>query len=663
MSRHRYATKEINDSLDERYDDYYEEDVDEDYRPHKPLAVNMGNQIVISTSTSKKQSQQKKLARDKDKFLKKSKEIFGSKFTNEQLLEEFNKSNGADDAISRLMEIRDQLQPIKPDDYLSHGFAQGHRPPTAKAASTTPSKPSAIIGTPTIPQFDSDKKNFGDHDKGAPLGLKNPTTPSPVISRNNSRSDLNLKKSPSKLGLTPTTSSGFLNKMAALSDDDFDVIEVAEQGRRPHLALVVAGHVDAGKSTLVGNLLYKMGKVGQRVIHKYEKDAQSAGKNSFFLAWVLDESDAERSHGATIGVAEKFLSTPNKDFTVLDAPGHRDFIPNMIKGANQADVALLVVPATAGEFESSMGDNAQTREHAVILKALGVNQVIVIVNKMDQTQPNPWSFERFSMIQTELMKILLGLRFGEKAIRFVPVSGLEGINLHQPCPENCPMSSWYHGPCLIDMMDTFREPERLIKVPLRAVITTMLTTKGYEAKVSVLQGRLRRNRGVAISHIQGAFDVKRITKEDGEVVDTLYAGEEATVLLTDRCNRSLEEVKMTEGLVLYKGPSIPKCSRVLRCTIITMSNLQPPIIPGSSFEMYLHGEEVQCYIRRIYNISTGSSSVEKPKCMPGDRSGEVKIELMNTVCIEEFIQCKALGRFALRSKGRTCAVGICDKVL
>lgn len=356
----------------------------------------------------------------------------------------------------------------------------------------------------------------------------------------------------------------------------------------------------------------------------------------------------------------RFFRTKNYDFTVLDAPGHRDFIPTMITGANQviidnlleyhliclrscvhityltelllqtqADVAMLVIPATSGEFESSMSENAQTREHAVLLKALGVNQVIVVVNKMDMTTP-PWSEDRYRFIQSEMRTLLTGLQFGPKAVRFVPVSSLNGINLNPlgpqsssvsasapliksgsssssdikyakgvPCPE---LFKWYIGPSLVELLDTFKPPPRETNKPLRATITTVISesSKGYDVRVKVLQGIMRKRRGVGISLFQGAFDVKKITKEDGTPCESLPAGEEATIQLVDRCNRSVEEVRLREGLVLYKGPPYPQQCTVFKATILTFNPLVPPIIPGSSYELYLHGEEVFIFVAILF---------------------------------------------------------------
>ena len=185
---------------------------------------------------------------------------------------------------------------------------------------------------------------------------------------------------------------------------------------KSELTMVVVGHVDAGKSTLIGNLLFQSGNVRKKVIPKYEKDG-SKGNDSFHLAWVMDDDMSEREHGVTISVAERVLFTKSKKIVILDAPGHKDFIPNMINGATQADVALLVVPASTGEYESSMMVDSQTREHATLLKALGVNQIVVVVNKMDHCQ---WNESRFRFIENEVRTLLQSLQFRTKLMQFLP---------------------------------------------------------------------------------------------------------------------------------------------------------------------------------------------------------------------------------------------------
>ena len=300
----------------------------------------------------------------------------------------------------------------------------------------------------------------------------------------------------------------------------------------------------------------------------------------------------------------------------------------------KADVALLVIPATEGEFESSMSDNAQTREHAILLKALGVNQVIVVINKMDLTNP-PWCKDRYALVQSEIRTLLTGLHFGHKAVRFVPVSSLNGINLNPlsespmsasasltksidspnssrikyakgvACPE---LFKWYIGPSLVELLDSFKSPPREINKPLRAIITTLISesAKGIEIRVKVLQGALRKRRGVGISLVTGVFDVKKVIKEDGTGCESLPAGEEATVLLSDRAHRNFEEVRLKEGLVIYKGPPFPRTCTAFKGNILTFSPLVPPIIPGSTYELYLHGEEVcRCDIVLVCEFCVG----------------------------------------------------------
>lgn len=505
----------------------------------------------------------------------------------------------------------------------------------------------------------------------------------------------------------------------------------------PQLTMVVTGHVDAGKSTLVGHLLYKCGQVAQRTMHKYEKDSKNIGKASFALAWVTDDSKAEREHGVTIDVSERQLVTERRLVTVLDTPGHRDFIPNMIKGAAQADVALLVVPATEGEFESSMKDNAQTREHATLLKALGVSQVIVVINKMDNTTPTAWSADRCHVIESAIRTLLCDeMQFHSQHVRIVPLSGLTGQNI-VALDEDCPLKSWYTGPTLLQAIDSFIVPTRGVDRPLRAVVHEVVSAdlnRGrYELEVSVLQGKL------ASEHTLGFFDLATVPLNPGPLathspmlasvtsaasavsgvksgtsdtpvvvkstkyqvgtgvvtssiggvtamgandtyksVTLLKAGERGTITVTSKYWKGVD-VGLREGSVLFKGPGLPQQCYGFKTTISTMAHMQVPIIPGACFELYLHGTEAQCRVTKLHSIvnaaapssaPTVSDNVvpvvktvpKRPKCIPGGVQAVVSVTVDAPILLEPFKSCRALGRFALRSKGKTIAVGVCDKI-
>lgn len=183
-------------------------------------------------------------------------------------------------------------------------------------------------------------------------------------------------------------------------------------------------------------------------MHKYEQESRKLGKQSFMYAWVLDETGEERSRGITMDVGRSQFETDTKHVTLLDAPGHKDFIPNMISGAGQADVALLVVDATRGEFETGFDYGGQTREHALLVRSLGVTQLAVAVNKLDMVS---WSKDRFDEIVLKLKTFLKQAGFRENDVSFVPCSGLTGQNLVKAPTENA-LSSWYKGPCLLNVI-------------------------------------------------------------------------------------------------------------------------------------------------------------------------------------------------------------------
>ena len=355
----------------------------------------------------------------------------------------------------------------------------------------------------------------------------------------------------------------------------------------------------------------------------------------------------------------------------------------MISGATQADVAVLVVPASVGEFETAMGRNAQTREHAVLLKALGVNQILVVVNKMDMTNP-PWCEARFLEVQSQVREMLYAQNFTERAVRFIPVSGLSGENLLE-IPSN-PLAAWWTasalkassgdvsregGSTLVQALDAFKTPVRNLAAPLRAVISSVLDESDKSADVvvrmCVLQGRLRLGRGVGLASGAGAATVRCISADDGSLVGMLDAGESATVTLVDRSGRSGQEMGLAAGMVVCKGPPLAAMHSKFRATVQTLEGNQPwVLIPGMPFELYIHGERVPCHVRQIFSHSLaqaggalGEKSKKKGMCVGGSLA-VLLIETTRPVCVETFVACRALGRFALRAKGVSFGVGVVD---
>ena len=231
---------------------------------------------------------------------------------------------------------------------------------------------------------------------------------------------------------------------------------------KQHINLVVIGHVDSGKSTSTGHLIYKCGGIDKRTIEKFEKEAAEMGKGSFKYAWVLDKLKAERERGITIDIALWKFETEKTVYTIIDAPGHRDFIKNMITGTSQADIAILIVASGTGEFEAGISKDGQTREHALLAFTMGVKQMIVAVNKMDDKSVN-YGEGRFNEIKKEIGDYLKKIGYNPDKIPFIPISGWVGDNMI----EKSDNMAWYKGPCLLQALDALEPPKRPKDKPLR----------------------------------------------------------------------------------------------------------------------------------------------------------------------------------------------------
>ncbi|MEM3886490.1 MAG: GTP-binding protein, partial [Candidatus Methanomethylicia archaeon] len=242
---------------------------------------------------------------------------------------------------------------------------------------------------------------------------------------------------------------------------------------KPHLNLIIIGHVDHGKSTTMGHLLYITGNVDERTMKTLEEESTKIGKGSFKFAWVMDKLKEERERGLTIDLSFWRFETPKYYFTIIDAPGHRDFVKNMITGASQADAAILVVSAKKGEYEAGMGAAGQTREHAFLAKTLGIDQIVVAINKMDDPTVN-YSKERYEEVKGGVGKFLRMIGYDINKVDFVPISGWYGDNLVVRSDK----MPWYNGPTLVEALDKFTEPPRPIDKPLRIPIQDVYTISG-----------------------------------------------------------------------------------------------------------------------------------------------------------------------------------------
>lgn len=428
------------------------------------------------------------------------------------------------------------------------------------------------------------------------------------------------------------------------------------QGGKPLLNLVVIGHVDAGKSTLMGHLLYLLGNVNKRTMHKYEQESKKAGKASFAYAWVLDETGEERDRGVTMDVGMTKFETKSKVVTLIDAPGHKDFIPNMITGAAQADVAVLVVDASRGEFEAGFDAGGQTREHALLVRSLGVTQLAVAVNKMDQVN---WQEERFQEVTSKLGHFLKQAGFKDSDVFYIPTSGLSGENLTTRSTVS-ELTSWYSGPSLLEQIDTFKAPQRSVDKPFRLCVSDVFKDQGSGFCVTgkIEAGYIQTGDRILAMPPNETCTVKGITLHD-EPLDWAAAGDHVSLTLT-----GMDIIKINVGCV-FCDPKEPirACTR-FRARVL-LFNIELPITQG--FPVLLHYQTVSepATIRKLISVlhkSTGEVLKKKPKCLSKGMNALVEIQTQRPVALELYKDYKELGRFMLRYVGSTIAAGVVTEI-
>ncbi|XP_040095210.1 HBS1-like protein isoform X2 [Oryx dammah] len=428
------------------------------------------------------------------------------------------------------------------------------------------------------------------------------------------------------------------------------------QGGKQLLNLVVIGHVDAGKSTLMGHLLYLLGDVNKRTMHKYEQESKKAGKASFAYAWVLDETGEERERGVTMDVGMTKFETKTKVITLMDAPGHKDFIPNMITGAAQADVAVLVVDASRGEFEAGFETGGQTREHGLLVRSLGVTQLVVAVNKMDQVN---WQQERFQEITGKLGHFLKQAGFKESDVAFIPTSGLSGENLITRS-QSSELTGWYKGLCLLEQIDSFKPPQRSIDKPFRLCVSDVFKDQGSGFCVTgkIEAGYIQTGDRLLAMPPNETCTAKGITLHD-EPVDWAAAGDHVSLTLV-----GMDIIKINVGCIFCvpKEP-IKVCTR-FRARILIF-NIEIPITKG--FPVLLHYQTVSepAVIKRLISVlnkSTGEVTKKKPKLLTKGQNALVELQTQRPVALELYKDFKELGRFMLRYSGSTIAAGVVTEI-
>ncbi|KAL6571703.1 hypothetical protein OROHE_003346 [Orobanche hederae] len=432
--------------------------------------------------------------------------------------------------------------------------------------------------------------------------------------------------------------------------------------KKPHVNVVFIGHVDAGKSTIGGQILFLSGQVDDRTIQKYEKEAKEKSRESCFpifslwryMAYIMDTNEEERAKGKTVEVGRAHFETETRRFTILDAPGHKSYVPNMISGASQADIGVLVISARKGEFETGYERGGQTREHVQLAKTLGVTKLLVVVNKMDEPTVK-WSKERFDEIESKMSSFLKSSGYNvKKDVQFLPISGLMGANMKTRMGKSvCP---WWDGLCLFEALDAIEIPMRDPKGPFRMPIIDKFKDMGTVVMGKIEAGSIGEGDDMLIMPNKAPVKVLAIFIDENRV-RRAGPGENLRVRLS-----GIEEEDIVAGFVLSSVANPVPAVYVFVGRLQILELLDNAIFcAGYKAVLHIHAVVEECEIVELMvqmDPKTKKPLKKKPLFVKKGALVVCRIQVNNLICIEKFSNFAQLGRFTLRSEGKTVAVGI-----
>lgn len=415
---------------------------------------------------------------------------------------------------------------------------------------------------------------------------------------------------------------------------------------KPHLNLAVIGHIDHGKSTLVGRLMFETGAVPAHLIEKYKEEAREKGKESFAFAWVMDTLKEERERGITIDIAHKRFDTDKYYFTVVDCPGHRDFVKNMITGASQADAAILVVAAPDGVMD-------QTKEHVFLSRTLGINQLIIAINKMDAAD---YSEDRYNKVKEDVSQLLGMVGFKASEIPFIPTSAFEGDNISKSS-ENTP---WYKGPCILEALDLLTEPEKPDKLPLRIPVQDAYTISGIGTVPvgRVETGVMKKGENVTFMPSGATGEVKSIEMHHEEQ-DQAVPGDNIGWNV-----RGIGKADVRRGDVCGPASNPPSVADEFTGQIVV---LQHPSAITVGYTPVFHCHTAQTAgtfmsLDKKLDPKSGEVKEENPTYIKAGDAAIITVKPTRPMVIEPIKDIPQLGRFAVRDMGMTIAAGMCMSV-
>ncbi|MFO8019139.1 MAG: translation elongation factor EF-1 subunit alpha [Promethearchaeia archaeon] len=426
--------------------------------------------------------------------------------------------------------------------------------------------------------------------------------------------------------------------------------------QKPHLNLVIIGHIDHGKSTMMGSLLIQTGAISDREARELKKIAEEHDRESWASAYVFDKLKEERARGITIDLAFRKFETDSKYFTIIDAPGHADFVKNMITGASQADAAILVVSGKKGEMEVGIAANGQTREHAFLAQTLGVRQLVVAINKADVFD---YSEERFNECKQQITQLLKTIGFNTKKVKFVPTSGLKMVNLS----EKSDKTPWYDGPTLIDAIDKFTVPEKPVDKPLRMPIQDAYRIKGTGVVPvgRVETGVLKKGDSIILMPTEYKGEIRSI-EQHHEEIPKAEPGDNVGVSIR---GITLKDVGRGDCLGHPNNPpNVITPDQSWNGQVIVIWH-PTAISQGYTPVVHAHTAQVAARFKALLkklDPKTNSVIEDSPKFIKKNEAAMVELVPIKKICLEKYKDIPEMGRFAVRDMGRTVAVGIVREI-
>ena len=476
-----------------------------------------------------------------------------------------------------------------------------------------------------------------------------------------------------KMNIADTPGSPVLDSgMTEATEDDtsemIPVLPTREGDPREHINLVFIGHVDAGKSTLCGNILYLTDNVDKRSIERYEKEAKERNRDSWFLAFIMDTNEEERAKGITVEVGKARFETDVKRYTILDAPGHKNYVPNMIQGASQADIGILVISARKGEFETGFDRGGQTREHAMLAKTLGVSYLVVVVNKMDEPTVK-WDKGRFDECVSKIRPFLKSCGFVIKTeVKFIPLSGLSGANVKDEVAlKDCTWWKEYYTKCennttqatFLSLLNSLELKGRDPTAPVRIPVLDRYNDRGTMVMGKVESGTIRPGDKVMIMPTRTKYKIDEVLIDE---VPTACAGPGENVLFKLSGAR-MEDIRKGYVVCSANNPCRAVDKIICHIAIMDMPDNQKIMTAGFNCVFHAHTCEEECTVVKIFETTNAKGQVVKDARFAGiNMRAIVMIELTQTAPVECYDDYHFLGRFTLRTEGKTIAIGKITKL-